>query len=276
MHFCGIKYSLMYKLSFLLLLFSLSAAAQPENWDAYMMEYEKGPGSVLINMGAKQSAPYKTLPFLITTGVTFSNCTTEGLPPADEFSELYSISDSARYIVEKNTTSLLVGTFTYQCQRLDYYYTRDTANLRRELARMYIDRFPGYTPVVIIRPDSSWRTYLDFLYPKEEVIEFMNDQKVVMRLRDAGDDPSKERQIGHWLYFPTETDRRCIFNYLAENKFIIEGMDKTDNPAYPFSLHISRNDKTDINIISKITKALSIQARLCKGVYDGWESPVVK
>lgn len=267
----------MYKVTVLLLLFPLLVFSQQENWDAYMMEYEKGPGSVLINMAAKESAPVKTLPFLITTGITFSNCTTEGLPAATEFSRLNIVSDSAKSVIEKNINSyLLAGTFTYQCQRVDYYYTRDTGNIRRELALMYINRFPGYTPVITIRPDSSWLTYLDFLYPKEEVIEFMHDQKAVMRLKDAGDNPSKERQIDHWLYFSTESDRRCIFNYLADNKFIIEGMDKTDKTGYPFSLHISRNDKTDINIISKITKALGIQARLCKGVYEGWESPVVK
>ena len=97
-----------------------------------------------------------------------------------------------------------------------------------------------------------------------------------MYLQNKGDDPGKERQIDHWLYFKSDADRKCMFDYLAQNKFIVESIEETDHPGYPFSLHISRVDKAELPVISEITKGLRQQAKKCEGIYDGWESPVVK
>ncbi|MGZ8553364.1 MAG: hypothetical protein ACXWV8_08160, partial [Chitinophagaceae bacterium] len=73
---------------------SINLFAQEGNWEVYLAQYEKGPGSTVVNMGIKNMAPDKNLPFLFSAGVNFTNCTTDGFPTSDEFGNLNGISDS--------------------------------------------------------------------------------------------------------------------------------------------------------------------------------------
>ena len=131
------------------LLLPLFAPAQGNegDWDAYMAQYEKGPGSTLINLSAKDTAPVKNLPFLLTTGVTFKNCTTEGLPSSTELPKLYRVSDSVKTVVDTKINNMLVGTFTYQCQRFDYYYLQDTSGVSGRPCLICIKNISGLCPL---------------------------------------------------------------------------------------------------------------------------------
>jgi hypothetical protein len=267
---------LMLKIILLLLTPISLFAQQEENWDVYLARYEKGSGSTLINMSVKQSAPKKELPFVIITGVTFKDCRSDGFPTKNQYDALYQISDSIKEIILNSTHSMAVGTFTYQCQRLDYYYVSDTNNLRSKLLHLFNISFPLYLPYINIREDKPWDAYLKFLYPNEETYEYMTNQKVIMKLQEAGDSLEKSRKVDHWLYFNSDSDRNCILPYLKQNNFIVESKEKVKRPSQSFSLHISRTDMVDIASITELTLELSKQAKKCNGNYDGWESPVMK
>lgn len=263
--------------TFFLLLISFPLFAQKsEDWDVYLAEYEKGAGSTLINMAAKQAAPNKDLPFIVITGVTFKGCTNDGFPSKQQFNELYRIADSVKSIIINTTRFLAVGTFTYQCQRLDYYYVNDTSSIRLKLNTLYNGAFPSYLPYINIKEDKSWEGYLTFLYPNEETMEYMSNQKIVSKLQEAGDNLEKARKVDHWLYFKSDSDRNCILPYLEKAKFKVELKEKIKDFAYPFKLHISRTDKIDINSITEVTRKLREKVKSCNGDYNGWETIVVK
>lgn len=267
-----------YKQIFYILVFfiPLASKAQAEEWDIYMAQYEKGVGSTLINMSAKKFAPEKKFPYVLVTGVIFADCTADGMPSKNEFSHLYAISDSVKAKIDKTNENIAVAAFTYQCERLDYYYLKDTAGLRQSLAGLYSNRFKQYQPYINIKEDKSWDAYLNFLYPNDETLEFMKNQKILKGLEDAGDKLDKARQVDHWIYFKTEDDRTCFINYVTKNNFRIEAKDKTKDISHPYKLQISRTDNVDIAAISGITLDLRKQAQKCKGDYDGWETFVVK
>jgi hypothetical protein len=252
--------------------------AQEENWDVYMAQYKNKPGSVTLNMALKSVAPVKTLPFVIITGVSFKNCDGDGMPGAKrEFTNLYKVSDSVKSIIDRLTTNKLAGSFTYMCQRLDYFYVSDTVALREQLAFFYREKFPQYIPYYInIKEDKLWAAYLDFLYPNEESFEFMQNQKVVTALQNGGDKLTKERLVDHWLYFKTDADRNCFITYSTKQKFIVIAKERNPDPKTPFKLHIARVNKVDVASISKVTIDLRRQAKKCNGEYDGWETVVVK
>ncbi|MEO8770712.1 MAG: DUF695 domain-containing protein [Ferruginibacter sp.] len=266
----------------LLLLFSLPASyalyAQSESWDAYLAQYEKGVGSTLLNMSLKSEAPIPGLGYVLITGVTFTGCQDDGMPLKKTFEDLYKIADSVKAVVEHFTgkNNKMAGTFTYQCQRLDYYYISDTSLLRKELSKMYASSFSSFEPYINIKPDQKWEGYLTFLYPNEESYEYMQNEKVVLKLHEAGDDLIKERLVDHWAYFKSDEDRNCFIKYVTQNKFKIEEKEKTTSSNNKFKLHFSRVEKVDIPSITKTTLALRKQAALCGGDYDGWETFVVK
>ena len=251
--------------------------AQEENWDVYMAQYENKPGSILLNLSLKSTAPIKTLPFVVISGVSFRNCDSIGMPDKREFTNLYRISDSVQAIVNSSVKNNLVGSFTYLCQRLDYFYVNDTTGLRQKLTTLYKTKFPLYIPYINIKEDKNWTTYLNFLYPNEATMEFMQNQKVISALQKGGDKLIKARPVDHWLYFKTEADRNCFITYATKQQFKIVAEEKTANLIKaPFKLHLSRTDKVDAASISRITLELKKQANQCNGEYDGWETFVVK
>jgi hypothetical protein len=258
------------------IVFSCPAFAQEENWDVYLAEYAKGPGSTLVDMGLRRSAPLRSFPFLVVTGVAFTDCNSEGMPTSEGFTLLYGVSDSVRSVMQQTPSNRLAGTFTYQCERLDYYYVADTAGIREKLVSLYDRRFKDFRSSISIKRDSAWGTYLNFLYPNEETIEYMSNSKVLMKLSEAGDKLTAPRKIDHWLYFASTNGRDCFIAYAKANKYKIELTEKTKDPELPYKLHISRIDKIDIASISKTTLKLKQQAVKCNGDYDGWETFVVK
>lgn len=263
-------------LSALLLTMASPSFSQEENWDVYMANYEKGVGSTVLNMSYKTRAPLKTYPFLLITGVTFTDCDTSGLPVVTAFKQLYAISDKIKTAIDYSYSNKFVGTFTYQCERVDYYYLTDTSNIRNRLDSIYKNNFPDLKPIIKLREDSKWEAYLSFLYPNEETLEYMSNEKVVLHLLNAGDDLTKPRKVDHWIYFNNSADRDKFTAYVAQNKYTIESKSTSKEFKLPYQLQISRTDYVDMESITKITLELRKKALECKGDYDGWETEVIK
>jgi hypothetical protein len=261
----------------LLLIFSvIRMNAQEEYWDVYLAQHKGKTASILLNMELKKTAPYPDLPFLVIAGVGFGDCTPEGLPTVKEFDNLYRISDSIAAMMKTQGNNKLVGTFTYQCERNDYYYIADTTGIREKLHNKLRQLFPTYKPVINISIDISWSTYLDFLYPNEESYEVMQNQKVVLQLQKAGDKLLASRKIEHWLFFTSERDRSCFLQYAMKQKFKVESIGKDGPLSTPFKLVISRAGIPELQGISQLTLQLRKESHKCNGIYDGWETFVVK
>ena len=169
----------------------------------------------------------------------------------------------------------MAGTFTYQCERKGYYYIKDTNNIREKLSALYKKQFPTYQAIINIREDADWEAYLTFLYPNEETMEYMRNEKIVMKLNEAGDKLDKERPVDHWLYFPNAKARDSFVVYATVKGFKIESQEMIDG-IKPYQLHISRVDKADLSSISQLTLQLRREARKYDGDYDGWETFVVR
>lgn len=265
----------------LLLLTSLPMAAQPdsipgENWDSYLAKFEKGTGSVLLNMSLKKMAPFSSFPFLLATGVRARNCDEQGFPSSKEYISLAKLSDSVKSRVEKTTSAILCGTFTYQCQRLDYYYIHDTAWIRAKLVRFYTEYFPGYEFFIQLKAEPGWSTYKDFLYPDEKMQDYMANQKLLMALQRAGDKLNRARPIDHTAYFPDERSVNNFLSFLVKNKFKVTARDNKGIPGFPLRLQFTRTDLPAIASLSRLTMELRSQAARCNGTYDGWETILLK
>ncbi|MCX6319697.1 MAG: DUF695 domain-containing protein [Bacteroidetes bacterium] len=264
-----------------LLLLSIFSFAQTdslptENWDTYLATFQKKPGSILLNMSLKSSAPQQAYPFLLVTGVKFTDCSREGFPSSREYKKLFLISDSVKAVVERTTGAVLCGTFTYQCQRLDYFYVQDTARLRLPLSGVYKNQLPDYEYYINIKADKGWNTYLDFLFPSDTIRDFMDNQKILMALERAGDKLLRSRPIEHFAYFKSEADRTCFSSFVLKKGFRITKKDNSGGAGAPLLLQFSRIDKPQVNIISRITIELRRQAAKCNGEYDAWETAVIR
>lgn len=265
---------ILFSVIFTLLLQSLFS--QTGEWDTYLARYEKGPGSTLVNMSLKKTAPDTQYPFLFAAGVQFRNCTAEGLPAPLAFNSLNKISDSVVTLLNRLGKPVLSGTFTYQCERKDYFYVTDTSGLREAVANLLARQFPGYTPAFLVKEDRPWDAYLRFLYPNEETREYMGNQKVVMQLQKAGDKLDQPRPVEHWLYFKTEAGRECFIYTAVSKKFKVESKETITTHPFPYKVRVSRTDRVDLGSVNALTRWLKEEAKKCEGEYDGWETVVIK
>ena len=258
--------------------FIVPASAQDERWEAYMAKYSKGPGSVTANFALQNFKDAGAYPYLIVAAVKFTNCTVEGFPVNDELGVLDAMSDSIFSVVKKHTPSIFAGTFTYQCERLNYFYVQDTVRVRNVIAKMVNKDYRGYRFNVASRADKGWSTFKTFLYPNEQTIEIIENGKMASVLHKAGDKLLLPRKVDHWLYFKTDQGRTDFLTYASFEKFKVEDSTaiKGKNDTYPFALHLSRVDYVDVNSISKVTIGLRKEAKKLDGIYDGWECPVIK
>ena len=255
---------------------SVDSFGQGENWDVYMAQYEKGAGSTILDLSYKTTAPLKKYPFLLVTGVITRNCGSDGLPEKSAFEDLYKVSDKLKIVIDNNYENKFVGTFTYQCKRSDYYYLTDTINLRQKLDSFYKKEFPTFDKTIKIQADSKWDTYLTFLYPNEETLEYMSDQKVVLSLTNAGDNLTQPRKVDHWLYFNNSIDRDKFAKYIVLQNFTIEKKQFMKDSELQYELQISRVDKVNLESITQITRQLRNDVSKFNGNYDGWETFVIK
>jgi uncharacterized protein YaaR (DUF327 family) len=268
--------SMKFILSALMMLTCSFAICQNGNWDVYMGQWDKGTGSVILNLDLIDSAPNLYLPFIVITGVKFKNCTRDGFPEDRAYKNLYQISDSVHHAISQLTASEPAGTFTYQCERLDYIYVKDSIDIRDRLHKMYANTFGKYEHSVTIKEDPEWKTYRTFLFPNEETQETMSNQKVIDNLQENGDDLSQPRKVDHWIYFKSPKDLETFVHEIRNENFKIESSDLISANEFPFQLHLSRTDYVDLVSINKITMFLRKTAALHGGDYDGWETSIIK
>ncbi len=244
-------------------------------WDVYLARYDEGVGSTTLNMDLIKVAPKKQLPFLVVTGVTFKNCTDDGLPNPEQLDTLYVISDEVVNAIANLTSSEHAGSFTYQCDKLDYIYVSDTLEIRSALVELYSSKHAGYEYYTRIERDEKWEAYTTFLYPSDDIQDHMSNAKVLEQLEASGDDLSKPRKIEHFMSFKDEQGRARFETFAIKNGFEIENRSKQEEGNFKYAVVISRIDSVDIESLSELT--LLLRRRIERdGTYDGWESPVVK
>jgi len=134
-----------------------------------------------------------------------------------------------------------------------------------------------YTMEYQVSEDPEWNIYLEYLYPDEEAMLRINNNRMLQALEEQDDQPHIPRKISHWLYFKTEEDRNACAHSLKEEGFAVEAQAETaDMEGLPYELEVYRQDKADADTITDVTTMLWQRAAEHNGNYDGWETMVVQ
>ena len=255
----------------------MSAQSSTEQWEVYLASYEDGkPGSTTVRMDLINQAPMKEFPVVLVTGVTYETKREDGFPEPDTYGTLAEIGDKLVALISMEAHAIVVGSFMFQSERLEYFYVQDDSGLKEKIEAFYQENYPEYKFYLNSTEDAEWSYYKEFLYPNEQTLSYMADQAVVRQLEEAGDPLTKARNVDHWLYFTSKADRKRCKDELITQGFSCQTQAKNKNAEFPFPLIISRVDKVDIDSIYPITTSLKQTAKKHKGVYDGWETSVEK
>jgi Family of unknown function (DUF695)/Regulator of ribonuclease activity B len=264
-------YRMKHILLILLSLYQIPANAQNEHWDTYMAKFGNKPASVLVDMGQVTVAPDQKYQNLVITGPRVQNCNKQGLPDKEEINTLEDILDGTGNFLTGVTPKVLVGTVTYNCERLNYYYVKDTVGIRNAIARMYGKSYPNYTYTIRIKHDPEWVSYRTFLYPDEPTLNWMENDKIITKMIQQGDTAHTLRDINFDLFFKTDTDRSAFVVFAKTKGYKVAAMPAPKNANAPFEVVVATLNYIKMDIINPMTEELKAAAKKHHGFFSGWE-----
>lgn len=224
-------------------------------------------------------APSTRWPTTAVIGMAFDACRKNGLPTPDEYDRAIRIETALRNAMEKSAHAVHLATVTGDGGRMWVFQCKSAAATARRLAAL---------PAKVRAPltchqqnDPDWTLYFESLLPTELESMRFNNSSVLAALAEAGDNPRRARPIEHLAYFPTAAARKKFQTWAKRIGFAIDECPDPDtgsDPAdgLPFRLHFSMKSKAELDAITDQTHSCAVAARKCGGMYDGWESVLVK
>lgn len=266
----------------LLLLFSCTALLQMKaqqykgNWDAYVMQINHKPVSVVVDLDFGTSPEAKEKKNVIIVQLNLKRVQPDGMPVRNEIKTLDSIENRLVSGLASALNAQYTGRYTQVGKRDFYFYSNDTSNCIHHVATV-LQHFPAYTWAVLVNRDEELSNYLNVLYPTQKEMERIQNRRMVDALHTKGDQLTTARKVDHFLFFKTVADRKKFAGVVQDSGFVVENAGKEIGVKdRPYSLHISRTDKVDYDSIDKVSLYLWELAMHYFGKYDGWETFVVK
>lgn len=249
-----------------------------EHWETYMASYEDGkPGSTTVRMDLIEKAPILDYNYVLVTGITYKSEREDGLPKGDEtFKLLHKIGGELDTLLKQEAEGMLVGSFTNNFERLEYFYLKSDNGIKEKVETFYKTNYPNKTYSLNIKEDKKWEYYTQFLYPNEATQNYMSDMRLINELKEAGDNLTKVRRVDHWMYFKTTEDLERFTEDIKKLDFEIEFSGRKGVAKFPYSLQFYKYNKVDIDTINPITSALRNMGKDYNAKYDGWETIFVR
>ena len=241
-------------------------------WDQYMATWEGKEGAVVLNMSWGEIAPVEELPFVTVISFRSYQCDDSGLPKPEEYERIDSLSTGIINAATQQRESHHLATMNYDCEIKEFFYSRDTLNLRNELLNHPMISMMLEKPAIEILHDPEWKVYRFFLYPDKYLRESMSNEKVIREIIQPGEDPRRLSRLTHRAEFKSEEEMNKFRVFVLEQGFRIEDTSKINDPERPFLIVFSRRDQLLVDPITEISIRLSERAESLSGVYDGWEA----
>lgn len=245
-----------------------------DNWDFYFCHVDNNPASIFVDLGIHADAPLPELTEMVWLRLYVRQLRDNGLPRKEEFDRLKEIEDVLTESVSDSATkTTYVGRNTSDGRRDFYFYTTNALQAESCLSAAMVP-FPEYEFETGHRPDPKWSTYFAFLYPSPRSYQTMMNSHTLENLKRHDDKHEIEREVCHWIYFPSAEDRsRFLAASLEKGYRSVKEWDDDKTPR-PYGLTIARVTTVDYTTINNVVLELFDLAQECNGDYDGWETQV--
>lgn len=226
----------------------------------------------MLDMALILNPPEKQYPYLVITGPHAATYGKNGIPPQQEIEELEKVLDATDNFLTGVTAKVLAGTVTYDGRRNNYYYVKDTMNVRAALMRMYNRNFKGYKYSIIIRPDPQWLAYHTFLYPDDTTQNWMDNNHNITTLLQHGDTLERKHTITFAACFTSDTARGAFAAYVKDHGYTVDKTPQVKVGEAHDCLLFSIYEAIVPDNINMATMRLRKEIKRRGGVYNGWNA----
>jgi uncharacterized protein (TIGR01619 family) len=262
---------------FFLLGYFLSIAQNNiSDWDAYLMEVNNKPVSIIVDLGLASVAPQKERPFVVIIRTKILKPDPNGLPGKTESVRLDEMENKLVEQLSSKTGAVYTGRYTQRGLREFYFYALDTLDYFFAV-KSALAGFTDYQWLTQAKEDKKWTNYFTVLYPPPVEYEKIQNRRMVDLLKGKGDELKESRRIDHFFYFKTKSKREDFLRSPGMENFSIDEIPEANQKkALPYMLHIFKNDVPDYSFIERVLIPLWERAKQFEGNYDGWETYLVK
>lgn len=246
------------------------------DWEVYFTYVDNLPAFFSVDLGYAEVAPLPDKPDLLEVVVGLHTADADGFPAEEEWGALEEIEDTLVNTLEARLEAQFVAKTLNNGKRGLYFYTGETL-LLEQLMEEVAARFDTYSIEYQVTEDPEWSIYNEYLYPDEEAMLKINNNRMLQVLEEQNDQAHIPRKISHWLYFRNEEDQKACARLLADEGFTVEALIKSEEASdFPYELEVYRDDKADEETITAVTSMLWQLATKYNGDYDGWETIVIQ
>lgn len=251
-----------------------------DQWEVYMSQMGDFPCAILFNDALSERLEDCGFAHALRLRIPLKDRGPHGLRSEVEFDPISRLEDA----LEREVVALggvFLGHIIWDGHyHLNYLVAEGLEPYHALCQRLAIEH--QYEIQLAHDADPEHKAYWDELYPTATDRQVMQDNKVLEELLEHGDDGSIIRPIEHWAYFHDAASRAEFSVFIEAAGYAlgaqVEMRDASDGgpPDLPFPLRFSREDRpgeqdfTNANILL-LQKALELG-----GVYDGWETVIVK
>jgi len=247
-----------------------------EEWEFYFSNVDDKFASIFVDLGLRKIAPITDKPNVVWISIKMNNAREDGLSSQEESELLGVIEDALVDRISVKHNSIYIGRLTSAGDRNLYFYFGDTILYDKTVSEVMV-AYPKYQFDFGTKEDKEWDGYFNFLYPTPQQFQCIQNRRVIDQLEKGGDKLSKQREVFHWIYFKSDSDREKYLDKIKNDNFTIvdKGSDKSWG-EFAYRLEIKRVDKVDINSVNEYVIYLWKLANEIGGEYDGWETSVEK
>lgn len=241
-----------------------------DDWDVYFTHVDGKPASMLLDLGLAAEAPIPGLSVMAYITIDFLDPDESGMSKRGEYERLMELEDALVPGVA-HETCIFVGRCTTGGQR-DFFFYMDNAKGLEEKVEAIMAGFNEYAWDMGLVEEPAWDTYLEFLFPDEQGMDTVWNNRMRRNLEAEGDDLSASREIDHWIQFASKKDLEAFLLEVGREGFRATLRNKEKDK--PYEVLLQRNDVPED--IDDVTWPLRELAGAHGGFYDGWGCLAIK
>lgn len=246
----------------------------PDNSVSYFCRVNDKPSSIFVNTTLAGDAPNLSKPWLLWVWVNMKAPRPDGLSSSEEAPLLFQLEDKLKECICSRCEAIYPGRITGENRREFYFYATNPDDFDRALSEAMAS-FSGYEVWTGKKKDPEWEQYLDVLYPTEEQFESVKNSSVLAALDEHGDSHNVPREIRHWAYFRSESDRSLFKAEVVKLGFAVDWESHQPGEELPFGITLSKKQPATQQALDASSRELLNLAERFNGDYDGWETEVI-
>ena len=139
-------------------------------WDTYLETFDHGKvGSKTFRVDLLDNEIMGDYDKVLIAGTKYQSTNPDGFPEGNDFEILFDLGDELIELIEKYTDCIMVGSFLYNGERLEYFYIKETDELIKVIENFYKSNYPDRQFFVTVKEDKEWMYYKEFLLPKKSM-----------------------------------------------------------------------------------------------------------